>query len=666
MDKYQIFEYFTLPICNLRYQLKPYNRITENNTFKYKKKESLNPLTGLNRDGWLESAEYLLNGIFKYVKSIEAPLFFPKEKGKSYPRLLRGTKQVAYLEGLCRTLFIAGPLLNEKPDLKINGICIAEYYRNQLINLVSPSTSNYIPDRNVDFPSQPLVEFGGLAISFLLSKKILWDPLTKDTKDKLASKMLSYGEGPCVDNNWKYFCVFILTFLKSEGYKVDENQLEILLHKILDDYSGDGWYLDDSYDYYSMWGYQLYAVIWCLYYGEKHYPEIAHCLKRNFKEMFSFFPYLFSRDGKMLMWGRSITYRFGAIAPLLFSSWIDSEDKNHGWYRRISSGAILQFLENKAFLKHSIPSLGFYGSFEPAIQGYSCRASSFWLGKAYLGLNLPQNNLFWSHEENNGPWEKYEKNKCYSYFSNQTKILVTHYPEIGETEIRTCTPRNIANSTIYMRNENYNRLSYHSGFPWQADTEDGCVAMNYLIKEADKEWEPLRQYEYISYKEGIFRRQVKLEKYSDTIVDLIDIPLFNGVLRIDRVTTNFVEKDIRLGHYALPERLGPIQESIVHTNYGIGKSLDNGEFQLLAVPVLGWKENITVHGKGIHPESERSMVINLLSAVSKESILVTLLLFKKSGEAWRKEEYDVIENISATTKEVKVKLLNNRLLNWNW
>lgn len=665
MDKYYYLEQMVLPIYNFGYRLKHYRHITASNIFEVKGISESDPYTGMNREKWLESAEYLLNGIFNYLKSIEDPLFFPKQKGKSYPRIIKGTKNVAYLEGLCRTFFIAGPVLHEKPDLIINGIPVADFYQNQLANLIKPSSSIYIPDRDVNYPSQSLVEFGGLAISFFTNKDVLWDPLAQEVKDKLAFKMQSYGEGPFVDNNWKYFCVFILSFLKSEGYQVDEDRLDLLLKMILNDYSGEGWYLDDSYDYYSMWGYQLYAAIWSRYYGEEHHPEIAQQLKENFKEMLSFFPYLFARDGKMLMWGRSITYRFGAIAPLLFSSWIDSDEVNYGWYRRISSGSLLQFLGNSSFLKQSIPTLGFYGPFEPCIQGYSCRASSFWLGKAFLGLNVPQNDVFWKQKENNGPWEQYEKERCYSYFSEASKIMVTHYAGIGETEIRTCTPRNIRKASPYMRNENYNRLSYHTAFPWQADTAKGCVSMNYLIKETDKEWEPLRQYEYISYEDGIFRRQVKLESYADVRVDLADIPLLNGVLRIDRVVVSS-EKQIRLGHYALPEKSESIKEAIVQTIHGVGKNLDNGELQLLAIPVLGWKDVITVHGKGIHPESEKSSVINLLSTAQDETIFVTILLFKKSGEDWKEEDFDEIEKIEMKENSLKLKLKYKPLIDWNW
>ena len=47
-----------------------------------------------------------------------------------------------------------------------------------------------------------------------------------------------------------------------------------LLQKSLAQYRGYGWYNDSpAYDYYSMWAFQMYGMIWAHYYGEKFNPE---------------------------------------------------------------------------------------------------------------------------------------------------------------------------------------------------------------------------------------------------------------------------------------------------------------------------------------------------------------------------------------------------------
>ena len=139
----------------------------------------LSPYTGVTRKHWKDAALYLLNGAFSYVDKIDDPMQFPKEPGKSYPRTPFQVP-TEKLEGLCRTLFIAAPLLKENPSLKIHNINVAEYYRHQLIKLSDSTSETYIKHRAKNGgPSQTLVEFGGLGVSLFAAPEILWEPLTK-------------------------------------------------------------------------------------------------------------------------------------------------------------------------------------------------------------------------------------------------------------------------------------------------------------------------------------------------------------------------------------------------------------------------------------------------------------------------------------------------------
>lgn len=229
----------------------------------------LSPHTGITRTHWIDAATYLLEGAFSYIRTPDDPMKFPKQEGVSYPR---NDSQIPTekLEGLCRTLFVAMPLLKENPELVLNGIRVADYYRHQILKLINPEDSAYIPPRAANGgPSQILVEFGALAISLTAIPEILWDPFTPDQKDSLAHVMLSYGDGPTVPSNWKFFNIFVMNFLKEQGYAVNDALLEEYLVRSLEHYREDGWYNDNpAYDYYSMWAFQMYGIFWTEYYGE--------------------------------------------------------------------------------------------------------------------------------------------------------------------------------------------------------------------------------------------------------------------------------------------------------------------------------------------------------------------------------------------------------------
>lgn len=611
----------------------------------------LSPYTGITKKHWKDAAKYLLEGAFSYIHNIDDPMRFPKMPGKSYPRT-DAQIPTEKLEGLCRTLFMAVPLLKENPGLEINGIKVGDYYRHQLVNLSDSTKATFIKHRAVNGgPSQILVEFGGLSVSLFAAPEVLWKPLSQKQKDDLAALMLSYGDGPTIGNNWKFFNIFVLSFFKSQGYTVNEKLLVEYVEKSLTHYRGNGWYHDaPAYDYYSMWAFEMYGPLWSEFFGKKYYPQYAQQFLQNFSEVKTSYPYMFGRDGTMIMWGRSMTYRFGSVIPLALMGLNNDPAVNYGWMRRIASGTLLQFLKNPDFLKDDIPTLGFYGAFEPAVQTYSCRGSVFWMGKAFLGLLVPDNSPFWTAKENEGAWQtEMKKENVYNHYFDSSHILITDYPNIGASEIRAwCKVKLIGASETFRASENYNRLSYNSAFPWQADSVPGVVAMNYLIKNKKNEWEALRLYDFKKFENGAYYRDVVLETNPNIKLNLIDMPLPNGILRIDCLTgdTSF---DYRLGHYALPQLKTVIKETKKKVKGYNVTIIDNGEYQMAMVTLNGWNSMEVMQAKGVNPVSEMSNVINATGyfnpTATSSAVNITLMLWKRSGIPFTDEELLPVKNL---------------------
>jgi len=604
------------------------------------------PHTGMTRQHWIDAATYLLDGAFSYVENLDSPMKFPKEHEKTYPRN-EGQVPVEKLEGLCRTLFIAAPLLKENPNLKLNGIKVADYYRHQLLNLVNPESPSFIKHRGNSGPSQTLVEFGALAISLSAAPEVLWEPLTAAQKEAVSATMLSYGDGPTIGSNWRFFNIFILSFFKDKGYKVNEELLLKYVAECLAAYRGHGWYNDSpAYDYYSMWAFQLYGPLWAQLYG-KYYPGYASCFMANLSETADNYPYMFNKDGKMNMWGRSIPYRFGAIAPLAMLGHMENPKINYGWLRRISSATLLQFLQNPDFLENNVPTLGFYGPFEPAVQVYSCRGSVYWCGKAFLSLMLPADNPFWSETENNEPWEKeLKKGNVYNNFQEKSTLLITNYPNSGASEVRSWCHESVAKDWQKFRSsENYNKLAYNTEFPWMADGKNGEISMNYGILNGKNEWEVLRLYTFRSFENGIYRRDAVLETDENIQFRLADIPLPDGILRVDKVIAP-QGTEIRLGHYSLPEINTAIAESTQKAGDKTAYIINNGEYQLAMIPLQGWDKQQVIRPSGLHPVSNTCAVIMATDKLpGNEKLYITLQLWKKGKGAFTKDEFSPVKNI---------------------
>ena len=618
----------------------------------------VSPYTGLDRQGWIDAAEYLLDGAFTYIRDIDDPMYFPKQFDKTYPNN-PGQIPTAKLEGFCRTLFLAAPLLRENPDLTLNGIKVADYYRHQLLNLINPNSPSYIKHRAPNGgPSQILVEFGALAISLSTAKNVLWDPLTQAQKDELAATMLSYGNGPTIGSNWMFFNVFVISFFKEQGYEVNDWRMEGCLKKLLALYRGEGWYNDaPAYDYYSMWAFQMYGPIWAQMYGH-FYPEYAAQFMKNQADLIDNYPYMFNAEGRMNMWGRSIPYRFGAVVPLALLGYQDNADINYGWMRRIASSTLLQFLQHPALLEDNVPTLGFYGPFEPAVQIYSCRGSVYWCGKAFLALLLPADNPFWTAKENNGPWDKeFKNNKVYNKFQPATNLLITDYPNVGGSEMRSWCHETVAKDWQKFRSsENYNKLAYHTEFPWMADGKHGEVSMNYATKNDKGQWEVLRLYTFKSFEEGIYRRDAVLETDDKVAYRLADIPLPNGVLRVDKVSVPN-PTTIRLGHYTLPKIDGKSFSIENSKKVPEATIIGNGEYKLATVPLYGWDATTVHYPVGLHPVSDQCSLIMSEKAVNGEHIMVTLHLWKKGKKPFSHKELSPVREVKVADDLSSVEII---------
>jgi hypothetical protein len=310
-----------------------------------------------------------------------------------------------------------------------------------------------------------------------------------------------------------------------------------------------------------------------------------------------------------------------------------------------------------------VPTLGFYDAFEPAVQIYSCRGSVYWMGKAFLGLLVPADNPFWTAKENNGPWEDaFKKNEVYNKFQPATNILITDYSSIGASEVRAWCHERVADDWQKFRStENYNRLSYNSAFPWQSDGPNGEVAMNYVVKNGKKQWEAFRLYTFKKFEEGVYYRDVELETDENIKMNLAEMPLPNGILRVDR---NLSDKSVimRLGHYALPEKGNSIISKKRQVKRYEVTIIDNGEYQLAMVPLRGWDNTKVVKAEGLHPESRKSTVLDVTGEYipGKKCIFSTLMLWKRSGEKWSDKELMPVKKmvVAAGDTGVEIEMTN--------
>ncbi|MFJ5957727.1 DUF2264 domain-containing protein [Paenarthrobacter sp. NPDC092416] len=362
----------------------------------------LSPITGWTRQHWVAFADHQLLAVRPYVSPRKA-LIALSGRPSSSGVLSDG------MEGFARTFMLAAfRVAGEKGDDPHGHLAL---YRAGLLEGTRPgSPEAWLP---ITDSSQPIVEAASVVLALQLTKPWLWDTLSGDEQAQVADWLQGSSRSTCGDNNWVLFQVLIAEFLAGAGFEYNAGQIDHGLSRLEDWYAGGGWYRDgdnggtgDFFDYYCGWALHLYPVLWSEFAQGRH-PQAqakAEVFRTRLAAFLEDHVRFFAANGAPVFQGRSLIYRFAAVAPLFLGEAICATHLNPGQTRRIASGAAKYFLDGGAY-DGGVPTLGWFGAFEPMTQAYSGPASPYWTSKAFVGLLLPADHPVWTAVEEASPVE---------------------------------------------------------------------------------------------------------------------------------------------------------------------------------------------------------------------------------------------------------------------
>lgn len=632
------------------------------------------PFTGMTRQHYIDMAKYLLGRAFIHVKDINHPISFPVVPGKTYPQ--PGAPDWRWrsleFEALERTFTLAGPLIHIDPKTEINGINLRDYYCLHLYNAFTPGHPNSLPlpEELPDSTYQYTCEFGGLFKTLLLMPDTIWSQFTEKQKEEMVVTISKWGHHRTTQNNWRIFNIITLSFLKKYGYEIDDDLLKDHLLWVASYHSGNGWYLEQTYNYYSISLFIVYTTIWNRTFGDEYYPEIAAIIEKSAQKLMESLPSFFGRDGYINMWSRSICYRtwVSGAFPVAFML-KDKTLLDPGLARRLCSGSLLQFVTREEFYHNDIPSLGFYGTKEYMVQNYSCPASPFLMFLPFICLALPDDSPFWTATENEGFWEKLGSESKKTILENPGLVLVNH----GKTGTSEIVP-----GKVYYDDPNYSKLIYNTHFPWEDHDPQGGTAMEYSFRSQDprdvrgddvnfyltgiavgNSSEKSREYTisqgmmFNGEQNGVLYRQAIMRRPPNNgvgyIIDLADIVIPGGVIRVDRSRIAF-EYELTLGHFGLPHING---EKPVINRFEDGKrKVITGAIkgrQVAFITYSGWDKLETAEHTNRNAEAGESTVIYAHKKRMQKNppmeLMISVMLHKTDDSEWTAEELSPISNI---------------------
>ena len=645
------------------------------NAFEVKNPDlTLSPYTGMSKNHYIECAKYLLERAFIHVDSLDTPLTFPIVPGKTYPQPGDPDWRFRSLEfeALERTFTLAGPLIHIDPEIKIKGIKLRDYYCLQLYNALTPGHSNSIPlpEELPDATYQFTCEFGGLFKTLLLMPETLWPHFTKEQQDEMAITISKWGHHRTTQNNWRVFNITTLSFLKKYGYQINDRLLKNHLLWVASYHSGDGWYLEQTYNYYSISLFIVYTTIWNRTFGDDYYPEIAEIIEKSAQKLMESLTGFFGRDGYINMWSRSICYRtwVSGAFPVAFmlkeKGLVDA-----GFARRLCSGSLLQFVTKEEFFVNDIPSLGFYGQRDYMVQNYSCPASPFLMFLPFICLALPDDSPFWTATENEGFWDTLGSESRRTILKSPGLVLVNHGKN-GTSEI--------IPGKVYYDDPNYSKLAYNTHFPWEDHNPQGGTSMEYSFRSLDprdvrgddinfyltgktldnnaeinNSFTISQNMLYNGDENGVLYRQAIMRKPPNNgvgyIIDLAEITIPGGVIRVDRSRLAF-EHELTLGHFGMPHMNGVKAEILQYEEENkkvIIASIPGRKLALISYH--GWDEIKHLVHTGRNAEAEESTVLFVhkkrMDKNPEMELMITVMLHKMNDSEWTAEELSPIKDI---------------------
>ncbi|HEY1818930.1 MAG TPA: DUF2264 domain-containing protein [Trebonia sp.] len=358
----------------------------------------LSPYTGWTRAHWEATADQLLLAVRPYAGPGNALVSLPGPAS-------RAGAWSDGLEGFARTFLLAAFRLAGAGGSDPHGL--AGWYAAGLAAGTDPDSPQRWP--RLDEIGQAKVEAASIAIALHETRPWIWDRLDDGVRARVLDWLGAFAGARVPDNNWVWFRAVAAAFSRSAGGTWHERDIDHAVTRTESWYAGDGWYTDGgtrNFDHYGGWAMHLYPLWYCRIAGGLAGPGLAERYRSRLRRYLADAAHLVGADGAPLFQGRSLTYRFAALAPFWAGALFDATPLSPGLTRRIASGMLRYFLSGGCLRADGTLSIGWHGEFLPIRQPYSGPGSPYWASKGFAGLLLPASDPVWRSAEEPLPVER--------------------------------------------------------------------------------------------------------------------------------------------------------------------------------------------------------------------------------------------------------------------
>ena len=439
---------------------------------------SRSPYTGWTRAHW----EYILARMTcGYVQAAE-------RKGSParvlYPDDRRGLPDaVDAIESFARIASAWGAWLHNPSnpatiDYEDSKIDIEALLHQALLDGTDPSKLHtYWGD--IDHMDQRIVESADIAVTLWLSRERVFNKMSASEQAQVIAWLAQVdGKGTYTDN-WILFTAMAQAVRHHLGFPAPLDDLDQRLMQIGEFYRGDGWYVDgpsDEFELYNAWMFGWHYLLWTWIDGERR-PDHRQQVLGRAQSFISGFQYFFGSNGSYPAWGRSIVYRFAALAPFALGHFLGIAPQDPGLLRRISSGCIRYFYDHGMFDPENFICQGFHGDFPPAGEAYISPGSPYWCCHGLFALALDQDDPFWTAVESPLPVERED----FDLVLSGPGFLLSGHKATGQVLLLNSRSGQEYDAPRHNYTSKYGKLVYSTHFPFNVLPVQGSYAPDAMI-----------------------------------------------------------------------------------------------------------------------------------------------------------------------------------------
>ncbi|HSL30355.1 MAG TPA: DUF2264 domain-containing protein [Anaerolineales bacterium] len=440
---------------------------------------NLSPYTGWTRAHW----EYLLARMtYGYARIAEqsgspARVLYPDDR-RGLPDAVDAIESFARIASAWGA-WLRNPANPATLTFDDREIDLEKLLHRALLDGTDPSNpSTYWGD--IGHMDQRIVESADIAVAIWMSRKRVFNHMTAAEQIQIVSWLAQVdGKGTYTDN-WILFTAMVQSVRYHLGFPCPEEELDYRLLQVGEFYRGDGWYADGpsaEFELYNAWMFGWHYLLWAWIDGERR-PDHRQLVLERGRSFIDGFLHFFGANGSYPAWGRSVVYRFAAVAPFATGYLLGITSQEPGLLRRVSSGCMRYFYDHGMFDPDAhFLRQGYHGNFPPAGEAYISPGSPYWCCHGLFALTFDRDDPFWTNTEAPLPVEQ----KDFELVLPAPGFIVSGRRETGQVLLLNSRSGQEHDAPRHNYTSKYGKLTFSTHFPFNVLPAQGAYAPDAMI-----------------------------------------------------------------------------------------------------------------------------------------------------------------------------------------